>query len=190
MRPTCTPSSKPQMPSAFSPALTSRISRPPIPCGWPFRKGGKSFPTLPPRSAANAVAMSPLIFSLSRFRPPFDVPDCLLRRPLARGHRFLDGHPLAPHPETPAAHQPAGELTIPLGLYCRQSLASTWTPIPSLKKPKRASTTLPATSASPYPFGKYDQVFCPEYNMGAMENAGCVTLRDEYMFSALRPPGT
>ena len=34
----------------------------------------------------------------------------------------------------------------------------------------------------PYPFGKYDQLFVPEYNMGAMENAGCVTFRDEYLF--------
>ena len=33
-----------------------------------------------------------------------------------------------------------------------------------------------------YPFGKYDQLFVPEYNMGAMENAGCVTFRDEYIF--------
>ena len=33
----------------------------------------------------------------------------------------------------------------------------------------------------PYPFGKYDQAYVPEYNMGAMENAGCVTLRDEYL---------
>ena len=33
----------------------------------------------------------------------------------------------------------------------------------------------------PYPFGKYDQLYVPEYNMGAMENAGCVTFRDEYL---------
>lgn len=34
----------------------------------------------------------------------------------------------------------------------------------------------------PYAFGKYDQVFVPEYNGGAMENVGCVTFRDEYLF--------
>ncbi|MBA8796094.1 aminopeptidase N [Friedmanniella endophytica] len=33
-----------------------------------------------------------------------------------------------------------------------------------------------------YPFGKYDQAFVPEYNMGAMENVGCVTLRDDLVF--------
>ncbi len=36
--------------------------------------------------------------------------------------------------------------------------------------------------AFPYPFGKYDQVFVPEYNGGAMENIGAVTFRDEYIF--------
>ena len=34
----------------------------------------------------------------------------------------------------------------------------------------------------PYPFGKYDQIFVPEFNAGAMENAGCVTFRDQYVF--------
>nr|MCW1092385.1 M1 family aminopeptidase [Streptococcus anginosus] len=33
-----------------------------------------------------------------------------------------------------------------------------------------------------YPWGKYDQIFVPEYNAGAMENAGCVTFRDSYVF--------
>ena len=32
----------------------------------------------------------------------------------------------------------------------------------------------------PYPFGKYDQIFCPEYNMGAMENVGLITLNEFY----------
>ncbi len=34
----------------------------------------------------------------------------------------------------------------------------------------------------PYPFGKYDQAFVPEYNLGAMENPGLVTFREEYIF--------
>ena len=34
----------------------------------------------------------------------------------------------------------------------------------------------------PYPFGKYDQAFVPEYNIGAMENPGCVTFREEFVF--------
>ena len=33
-----------------------------------------------------------------------------------------------------------------------------------------------------YPFGKYDQLFVPEYKAGAMENAGCVTFLEDYLF--------
>lgn len=32
----------------------------------------------------------------------------------------------------------------------------------------------------PFPFNKYDQIFCPEYNMGAMENVGLITLNEFY----------
>ncbi|MDQ2781918.1 MAG: aminopeptidase N, partial [Actinomycetota bacterium] len=35
---------------------------------------------------------------------------------------------------------------------------------------------------SAYPFAKYDQIFTPEYNAGAMENAGCVTITEIYVF--------
>jgi aminopeptidase N len=33
-----------------------------------------------------------------------------------------------------------------------------------------------------YPFGEYHQAFVPDFNAGAMENPGCVTLRDQYVF--------
>ena len=39
----------------------------------------------------------------------------------------------------------------------------------------------------PYPFAKYDQVFVPEYNSGAMENVGCVTYNEAHLF---RDPST
>ena len=39
-----------------------------------------------------------------------------------------------------------------------------------------------AKFGQPYPFPKYDQLFVPEYNAGAMENAGCVTFREHYVF--------
>ena len=34
----------------------------------------------------------------------------------------------------------------------------------------------------PYPFDKYDQLFVPEFNAGAMENAGAVTFLEDYVF--------
>ena len=37
------------------------------------------------------------------------------------------------------------------------------------------------TFDEPYPFDSYDQVMGPGHNWGAMETAGCVTFRDEYL---------
>ena len=34
----------------------------------------------------------------------------------------------------------------------------------------------------PYPFEKYDQLFVPEFNAGAMENAGAITFTETYVF--------
>ncbi|MDO5030704.1 MAG: aminopeptidase N [Corynebacterium sp.] len=89
---------------------------------------------------------------------------------------------IAPHPETPVEHQPDGEMTIPLGLYCRKSIAEHLDADTLFKETKEGFDFYAKHFGEPYAFGKYDQVFCPEYNMGAMENAGCVTIRDEYVF--------
>jgi len=40
----------------------------------------------------------------------------------------------------------------------------------------------------PYEWGKYDQVFVPEYNLGAMENPGLVTFTESFVFTT--PPTT
>ena len=39
----------------------------------------------------------------------------------------------------------------------------------------------------PFPFSKYDQVFAPEFNAGAMENVGCVTYNEGYLFRGQEP---
>ncbi|HYJ70321.1 MAG TPA: aminopeptidase N [Nocardioidaceae bacterium] len=71
---------------------------------------------------------------------------------------------------------------IPLGLYCRQSLAGYLDTDEILAITRQGFAFFESAFAIGYPFGKYDQIFVPEYNMGAMENAGCVTFRDEYIF--------
>ena len=70
---------------------------------------------------------------------------------------------------------------IPLGLYCRQSLVEHLDADELIKVTKQGFAFFEEAFGYPYPFGKYDQLFVPEYNMGAMENAGCVTFRDEYL---------
>ena len=37
-------------------------------------------------------------------------------------------------------------------------------------------------SFNEFPFEKYEHVFCPEFNMGAMENPGLITLNEYYLF--------
>lgn len=73
---------------------------------------------------------------------------------------------------------------IPLGLYARASLAPQLTAqAPQLLEVTKASFDhYHALFCIRYPFGTYDQVFVPEFNAGAMENPGCVTLRDQYLF--------
>ncbi len=70
---------------------------------------------------------------------------------------------------------------IPLGHYCRQSLAEHLDVEELVKVTEQGFAFFEELFDYPYPFGKYDQLYVPEYNMGAMENVGCVTLRDEYL---------
>jgi aminopeptidase N len=71
--------------------------------------------------------------------------------------------------------------TIPLGHYCRQSLVEHLDREEIVKLTRQGFAFFEDAFDYPYPFEKYDQLYVPEYNMGAMENAGCVTLRDEYL---------
>ena len=71
--------------------------------------------------------------------------------------------------------------TIPLGHYCRQSLKEHLDVDELVKITRQGFGFFEDAFGFPYPFHKYDQLYVPEYNMGAMENAGAVTLRDEYL---------
>jgi aminopeptidase N len=77
--------------------------------------------------------------------------------------------------------------TIPLGHYCRQSLVEFLDRDELVKLTKQGFDFFEEAFDFPYPFEKYDQLYVPEYNMGAMENAGCITLRDEYLPRSRQP---
>ena len=70
---------------------------------------------------------------------------------------------------------------ISLGHYCRQSMKEHLDVDDLLEITKQGFAFFEDAFDYPYPFHKYDQLYVPEYNMGAMENAGCVTFRDEYL---------
>jgi aminopeptidase N len=71
---------------------------------------------------------------------------------------------------------------IPLGIYCRQSLASYIDADEMFRITAQGFDFFHATFGLRYPFGKYDQLFVPEYKAGAMENAGAVTFLEDYIF--------
>ncbi len=71
---------------------------------------------------------------------------------------------------------------VPLGVYCRASLAAHMDAGEILEMTRKGFAYYEELFGTPYAFAKYDQVFVPEFNAGAMENAGCVTHRDDYVF--------
>ena len=74
------------------------------------------------------------------------------------------------------------ELEIPLGALCRKGLAKHFDSDDIFTVTKQGLDFFHDHFDYPYPFGKYDQAFVPEYNLGAMENPGCVTFREEFIF--------
>jgi aminopeptidase N len=72
-----------------------------------------------------------------------------------------------------------GEKTIPLGLYCRKSLAEHLDAEEFFLLTKQGFAFYEKEFGLPYPFEKYDQLCVAEFNAGAMENVGCVTFRED-----------
>jgi aminopeptidase N len=72
--------------------------------------------------------------------------------------------------------------TVPLGLYCRASLAEHLDADELFDVTRRGFAFFEDVFGLAYPFAKYDQLFVPEFNAGAMENAGCVTHHEDYVF--------
>jgi aminopeptidase N len=71
---------------------------------------------------------------------------------------------------------------IPLGIYCRASLAQHMDAERLFSQTKQGFGFYHKHFGLPYAFGKYDQLFVPEFNAGAMENAGAVTFLEDYVF--------
>jgi len=74
-----------------------------------------------------------------------------------------------------------GEQSIPLGVLVRQSLARYLESEEILEVTRQGLDFFTDAFAYPYPWGKYDQIFVPEYNLGAMENPGLVTFTEAYL---------
>ena len=115
---------------------------------------------------------------------------------VAPGHwQLASTRPLATYFVTlvagPYASVTAEHDGVTLGVHARASLA------PHLQA--EAPDILAVTTAAldryhelfgiRYPFGEYHQAFVPDFNAGAMENPGCVTLRDQFIFRSAASRG-
>ncbi len=76
------------------------------------------------------------------------------------------------------------QLEVPLALYCRASMADSFDSAELFRLTKNGLEFFNRLFDYPYPWGKYEQAFVPEYNLGAMENPGLVTFTESYVFTS------
>ena len=95
----------------------------------------------------------------------------------ARMSTYITAMIAGPYHEVRSTHD-----GIDLGLFCRASLADHLDSDELFTITGQGFDWYHANFGMRYPFGKYDQLFVPEFNAGAMENAGAVTFREDYVF--------
>ncbi|MFE0460024.1 aminopeptidase N [Kitasatospora sp. NPDC058965] len=78
---------------------------------------------------------------------------------------------------------------IPLGLHCRRSLAAHLDADAAemFEVTRQGFDHYHRIFRTRFPFDSYDQCFVPEFNAGAMENPGCVTFKDDFVFRSAVP---
>jgi len=74
-----------------------------------------------------------------------------------------------------------GKKTVPLGIYCRKSLAQHLDPEDIFLITKQGFAYFEKVFGLEYPFEKYDQIAVVDFNWGAMENAGAVTFLERLL---------
>jgi len=74
-----------------------------------------------------------------------------------------------------------GSKNIPLGIYCRKSLADKLDADEIFTITKQGFDYFEQVFGLAYPFEKYDQIAVVDFNWGAMENSGAVTFREDLL---------
>jgi len=87
-----------------------------------------------------------------------------------------------PYVETRSELTSSRGRVIPLGVFSRASLSEFMDADYVFEKTRQGFEFYENAFKQPYPFEKYDQLFVPEFNAGAMENAGAVTFTESYVF--------
>ncbi|WP_432073234.1 aminopeptidase N [Streptomyces wuyuanensis] len=101
--------------------------------------------------------------------------------PTPRISTYITALIVGPYHSVHSSYEKDGQ-SVPLGIYCRPSLAEFLDADAIFQVTRQGFDWFQEKFDYAYPFAKYDQLFVPEFNAGAMENAGAVTIRDQYVF--------
>ncbi|MBP2402908.1 aminopeptidase N [Streptomyces syringium] len=101
--------------------------------------------------------------------------------PTPRISSYITALIVGPYHSVHSSYEKDGR-SVPLGIYCRPSLAEFLDADAIFEVTRQGFEWFEEKFDYAYPFAKYDQLFVPEFNAGAMENAGAVTIRDQYVF--------
>ncbi|MFF8842979.1 aminopeptidase N [Streptomyces sp. NPDC015127] len=101
--------------------------------------------------------------------------------PTPRISTYITALIAGPYHSVHSSYEKDGQ-SVPLGIYCRPSLAEFLDADAIFEVTRQGFDWFQEKFDYAYPFAKYDQLFVPEFNAGAMENAGAVTIRDQYVF--------
>ncbi|MFI1887254.1 aminopeptidase N [Streptomyces jumonjinensis] len=101
--------------------------------------------------------------------------------PTPRISTYITALIAGPYHSVHSSYEKDGQ-SVPLGIYCRPSLAEYLDADAIFEVTRQGFDWFQEKFDYDYPFAKYDQLFVPEFNAGAMENAGAVTIRDQYVF--------
>jgi aminopeptidase N len=101
--------------------------------------------------------------------------------PTPRISTYITALIVGPYHSVHSSYEKDGQ-SVPLGVYCRPSLAEFLDSDAIFEVTRQGFEWFQEKFDYDYPFAKYDQLFVPEFNAGAMENAGAVTIRDQYVF--------
>lgn len=102
--------------------------------------------------------------------------------PTPRISTYITALIVGPYHAVHSSYEGADGQSVPLGIYCRPSLAEFLDSDAIFEVTRQGFDWFQEKFDYAYPFDKYDQLFVPEFNAGAMENAGAVTIRDQYVF--------
>ncbi|MFP3991365.1 aminopeptidase N [Streptomyces sp. E11-3] len=118
---------------------------------------------------------------ISNSPTPEPKDDVWVFEPTPRISSYITALIVGPYHSVHSSYDKDGQ-SVPLGIYCRPSLAEFLDADAIFEVTRQGFDWFQEKFDYAYPFKKYDQLFVPEFNAGAMENAGAVTIRDQYVF--------